>query len=69
MTKSESDLIEDDVPPLTVAETLAAFTKTPSTHPPRILILYGSLREKSFSRYLAEECGRVLTGFGAEVRT
>jgi hypothetical protein len=40
-----------------------------SSHPPRVLTLYGSLREKSFSRYLAEECGRVLTGFGAEVRT
>jgi len=40
----------------------------PSTHPPRILVLYGSLREKSFSRFLAEECGRILESFGAEVR-
>ena len=67
MTKS--DLVDDDRPPHTVAETLAALAKPPSSHPPRILILYGSLREKSFSRYLAEECGRVLSGFGAEVRT
>lgn len=37
-------------------------------HPPRILILYGSLRERSFSRYLAEEAGRILTHMGAEVR-
>jgi arsenic resistance protein ArsH len=34
-----------------------------------VLILYGSLREKNFSRYLSEECGRVLAAFGADVRT
>ncbi|SIQ52142.1 arsenical resistance protein ArsH [Rhizobium sp. RU20A] len=39
-----------------------------STHPPRILILYGSLRQVSYSRLLAEEAGRLLTHFGAEVR-
>lgn len=39
-----------------------------STHPPRILILYGSLRTVSYSRLLAEEAGRLLTHFGAEVR-
>ncbi len=25
---------------------------SPSTHPPRVLLLYGSLRERSFSRLL-----------------
>ena len=39
-----------------------------STHPPRILFLYGSLRERSFSRLLAEEAARVMAGLGAEVR-
>ena len=39
------------------------------THPPRILILYGSLRERSFSRLLSEEAGRLLRWFGCEVRT
>ena len=39
-----------------------------STHPPRILILYGSLRPRSFSRLAAEEAGRILTRLGAEVR-
>jgi arsenic resistance protein ArsH len=38
------------------------------THPPRILMLYGSLRERSFSRYLTEEAARILEQFGAEVR-
>ena len=38
------------------------------THKPRILILYGSLRERSYSRLAAEEAGRILTYMGAEVR-
>ena len=37
-------------------------------HAPRILILYGSLRPRSFSRLSAEEAGRILTRLGAEVR-
>lgn len=40
----------------------------PSNHPPRILLLYGSLRERSYSRLLAEEAGRLLREFGAETR-
>jgi len=39
-----------------------------SAHKPRVLILYGSLREKSFSRYAAEESGRILESMGAEVK-
>jgi arsenic resistance protein ArsH len=37
-------------------------------HPPRILLLYGSLRERSFSRFLTEEAARILAYFGAEVK-
>ncbi len=37
-------------------------------HPPRIAILYGSLRERSFSRFAAEESARILRRLGAEVR-
>ncbi len=36
--------------------------------PPKILMLYGSLRERSYSRLLAEEAGRILEGIGCEVR-
>lgn len=39
-----------------------------STHAPRFLMLYGSLRERSFSRLLAEEAGRLLHAMGGEVR-
>src|SRR6266571_2715914 len=38
------------------------------SHPPRILMLYGSLRERSFSRFLTEEAARILEHFGAEVK-
>jgi arsenic resistance protein ArsH len=44
------------------------FARSPAPHPPRILILYGSLRARSFSRLSAEEAGRILTRLGAEVR-
>jgi arsenic resistance protein ArsH len=40
----------------------------PSTHPPRILLLYGSLRERSYSRFLTFEAERLLKHFGAETR-
>lgn len=36
--------------------------------PPRILLLYGSLRERSFSRLATEEAARLLQLFGAETR-
>ena len=38
------------------------------THAPRFLILYGSLRERSFSRFLAYEAARLLEAMGGEVR-
>lgn len=39
-----------------------------SSHKPRILLLYGSTRERSFSRLLTEEAARLLEHFGAETR-
>ncbi|WP_411383430.1 arsenical resistance protein ArsH [Pseudomonas sp. L7] len=39
-----------------------------SAHPPRILLLYGSTRERSFSRLLVEEAARLLQHFGADTR-
>jgi arsenic resistance protein ArsH len=40
----------------------------PLTHAPRFLLLYGSLRERSYSRLLVEEAGRLLERMGGEVR-
>jgi len=37
-------------------------------HPPKILLLYGSLRERSFSRLLAEEAERILKAMGCETK-
>lgn len=39
-----------------------------ATHQPRILMLYGSLRERSYSRFLTHEAARLLEHFGAEVK-
>ena len=41
----------------------------PSMHRPRFLLLYGSLRARSYSRFLACEAGRLLQAMGGEVRT
>ena len=46
----------------------AALRPTPSTHAPRIALLYGSLRPRSFSRLLTEEAARLLQAMGAETR-
>lgn len=40
----------------------------PADHSPRILLLYGSNRERSFSRLLTEEAARLLRHMGAETR-
>ena len=37
-------------------------------HKPRILLLYGSTRERSYSRLLVQEAARLLEHFGAETR-
>jgi arsenical resistance protein ArsH len=39
-----------------------------STHAPRILLLYGSLRARSFSKLLTLEAARLLKAMGAETR-
>jgi arsenic resistance protein ArsH len=44
-----------------------AFT-APSSHPPKILLLYGSLRERSYSKLLTLEAARLLEAMGAETR-
>lgn len=41
---------------------------TADAHKPRMLLLYGSLRQCSFSRLVIEECARLLLFMGADVR-
>ncbi len=41
---------------------------TPSRHAPRFLLLYGSLRERSYSRLLTEEAARLLQAMGGQTR-
>ncbi|ARP99317.1 arsenical resistance protein ArsH [Pseudorhodoplanes sinuspersici] len=47
---------------------IAALRPAFSTHKPRILLLYGSLRERSYSRFATMEAARLLDSFGAETR-
>lgn len=42
--------------------------KAERAHPPRILLLYGSLRKRSFSRLVVEESARILQALGCETR-
>ena len=62
-----SDLphLDPDAPSATGSMGLSAAA---DGHPPRILILYGSLRPESYSRKLALEAQRLLQLFGAETR-
>ena len=55
-------------PALFIVPTLANTAK-PSTHPPRILLLYGSVRERSYSRLASEEAARLLQAMGCETKT
>ncbi|WP_343726400.1 arsenical resistance protein ArsH [Burkholderia seminalis] len=68
MTDHVNDLPQLDAALFRVPDAARLRPVSPSTHPPRLLLLYGSLRERSFSRLLVEEAGRLLTAMGAEVR-
>ncbi|WP_424032909.1 arsenical resistance protein ArsH [Methylocella sp.] len=46
----------------------AGLTPLAPSHPPRILLLYGSLRQRSYSRFLTLEAERLLQALGAETR-
>lgn len=44
------------------------FPAARATHAPRTLLLYGSVRERSYSRLLTEEAARLLQVMGTETR-
>ena len=62
------DLPNIDAPLFRVPDPAQLRAMQPATHPPRIALLYGSLRARSFSRLLAEEAARLLQAMGAETR-
>jgi len=60
--------MSDHLPNLDASLFDAAKPSITAEHKPRILLLYGSTRERSFSRLLVEEAARLLEHFGAETR-
>ena len=67
-------MTSDDMPALApalldVPDADKVFAGERAAHKPRILLLYGSLRARSFSRLAAEEAARILQAMGAETRT
>ena len=64
---SDTPQIDDDQFKSIDRDTL--FSGGQSTHPPRLLLLYGSLRERSYSHLMTQEAARVLQRLGAETRT
>ncbi|ATG36393.1 arsenical resistance protein ArsH [Phaeobacter piscinae] len=58
-------LVDAALPQIDVAGLAAA---DDPQHPPRILLLYGSLRSVSYSRKVAEEAARILRALGCETR-
>ncbi len=63
-----TDLRRRSTPPTCLRHSFARLALGGLDHPPRILLLYGSLRERSFSRLLVEEAARILQHLGAETR-
>lgn len=63
-----STLLPNIEQPSLEAPSAAKMTLSVSQHKPRILLLYGSLRDRSFSRLVVEECARLLDFYGAETR-
>jgi len=57
------------LPQHTVQSVIEQFEQSPiENHAPRLLLLYGSLREESYSRKLIFEAAKMLQSFGAEVQ-
>jgi arsenic resistance protein ArsH len=62
-----SDLPQLDADSFAIPSAAQLLHPQPS-HAPRFLLLYGSLRTRSFSRLLTEEAARILTLMGGEVK-
>lgn len=60
-----SNIDADQIQPIDVESLIAP---NDPRHAPKILVLYGSVRARSFSRLVAEESSRLLRWYGCEVR-
>ncbi|RIJ29420.1 arsenical resistance protein ArsH [Henriciella algicola] len=65
---SQDDLQALDASELRAIDPEALFPSGRNTHKPRILLLHGSLRERSFSRMANEEAARILEALGCETK-
>ncbi|TGV05975.1 arsenical resistance protein ArsH [Alcaligenaceae bacterium 429] len=61
-----ADLPNIDEQAFTAPDLGRLFPKDHALHPPRILLLYGSVRERSYSRLVTEEAARILKQLGAD---
>lgn len=62
------DLPNIDLALLKLTDLQALVPPARATHPPRILLLYGSVRQRSFSRLATFEAERILQALGCETR-
>ncbi|WP_425520977.1 arsenical resistance protein ArsH [Xanthomonas nasturtii] len=62
-----NDLPNIDTAQFTPIDTQCLAGPNDPAHPPRILVLYGSVRERSYSRLLAQEAARLLRWYGCGV--
>ena len=71
-TPQVSALSEHDLPNIKPdvldVPSFKSLQSAPVGHRPRILLLYGSVRGRSYSRFLTQEAARLLEAFGAETR-
>lgn len=73
MTQKDKELLSNTTPNLdesvfTKPDRHSLFPAAGATHPPRLLLLYGSVRERSYSRLLTFEAARLLQKMGAETK-
>lgn len=68
MSERLSDLPNLDAGLFRQPDPAALLAPARATHAPRLLLLYGSLRERSYSRLVTEEAARILRALGGETR-
>lgn len=71
--KEDTKLLKNELPNIDVKhletpDLNRLFPKETTLHPPRIVLLYGSIRERSYSRFVTEEAAKILNKLGAETR-